>query len=113
MSDKKHHPNTINKANRYIDNPNNFFQINVVEYDEFGEPIAVSKDDQEFVKEAYLNGYAEAREDSRLSWQDISDIIRIAFSMYPDLREIDYDSQSVFQKIADKANKEIFGKHYI
>lgn len=88
MENKKHHPTTIKKAEAYAEN---------------------NKD----VKGAYLDGYAEARKDSHLKWFDISDIISIAFSLYPDLREIDYDSQSICKKIADKANKEIFGRHYI
>lgn len=112
MGNKKHHPNTIEKAEKYANTDFNYGVFEELRY-EFGDPIGVLTDDKEFVKDAYLAGYAEAREDSKLSWQDISDIIRIAFSMYPDLREIDYDSQSVFQKIADKSNKEIFGRHYI
>lgn len=112
MSDKVHHPKTIKKAEEYANTDFNYGEFEELRY-EFGEPIGVSTDDKEFVKRAYLAGYAEAREDSRLSWQDISNIIRVAFSMYPNLKEIDYDSQSVFQKIADKVNKEKFGRHYI
>ena len=112
MSNKKYHPTTIKKAEEYANTDFNYGEFEELQY-EFGEPIGVPTDDKEFVKRAYLAGYAEARENSRLSWQDISDIIRIAFSMYPDLKEIDYDSESVFQKIADKANKEKFGRHYI
>lgn len=112
MLDKKHRPITIKKAEEYTNTDSNYGIFEELQ-SEFGEPIGVPTDDKEFVKRAYLAGYAEAREDSKLSWKDISDIIRIAFSMYPDLREIDYDSQSVFQKIADKSNKEKFGRHYI
>lgn len=111
MIDKKHHPITIKKAEQYANTDYNYGMFEELAY-EFGEPISVLTDDKEFVKRAYLAGYAEAREDSRLSWQDISNIIKIAFSMYPNLIEIDYDSQFVFQKIANKVNKEKFGKHY-
>jgi hypothetical protein len=112
MENKKHHPTTIKKSEEYANTDFNYGEFEELQY-EFGEPIGVPTDDKEFVKRAYLAGYAEARENSRLSWQDISNIIRISFSMYPNLREIDYDSDSVFQKIANKANKEKFGRHYI
>jgi len=109
MSNKVHHPNTIEKAEKYANTEGNYCWFEEAQYT--GD--ITQGDDKEFVKDAWLDGYAEARENSRLSWQDISDIIRISFSMYPNLKEIDYDSQSIFQKIADKANKEKFGRHYI
>lgn len=112
MESKKHHPTTIKKAEEYANTDFNYGEFEELQ-NEFGEPIGVPTDDKEFVKRAYLAGYAEARKDSHLKWFDISDIISIAFSLYPDLREIDYDSQSICKKIADKANKEIFGRHYI
>lgn len=67
---------------------------------------------REDIKNAWLRGYIKARKDSTFTWSDISCIIRIAFAEYPNLKEIDYDCSSIFQNIANKANKEIFGRHY-
>ena len=106
---RKHHPNTIEKAEKYTNTEYNYCWFDEVQCT--GD--ITQGDDKEFVKDAYLAGYAQARKDSKLEWYDVSTIIRIAFAEYPNLREIDYDCSSVFQKIADKANKEKFGRHYI
>ena len=102
---KKHHPNTIEKAEKYANSPYNYVQ--------FGEPVGIPGDDKESIKKAYLAGYEEARNNSKLAWFDIAEIVKIAFSECPNLRTLDYDSQDTFQRIANRANKEIFGRHYI